>query len=84
MPTIYAMTISASDIGNRVMVRRRLTDGRGGFGDVIGELIEWTAESLTIRTRSELVTVTLDTLVAGKRVPPAMPRRHTRDRGGVE
>ncbi|MEP7054728.1 MAG: hypothetical protein ABI912_05715 [Actinomycetota bacterium] len=79
MPAIYNITVSASDIGNRVMVRRRLTDGREGFGDVIGDLLGWDDDTVTIKTRHETVQVATDTVVAGKLVPPAVPRRHGRD-----
>jgi hypothetical protein len=82
VPTIYSLTISASDVGSRVMVRRALTGERNGFGDVVGELTSWSDEFLTIRTRTETVTVPMDTVVAGKRVPPAVPRRHVRGAGG--
>ncbi len=76
MPAIYSIAISESDIGQRVMVRRTLTDGREGYGDVIGELVAWTDVMLTIRTRSgEEVVVPRAAVVAGKRVPPPVPRR---------
>lgn len=77
MPTIYSVTISAADIGSRVMVRRTLPDG---FGDVVGDLLDWSGSSLTIATRRGDVVVPLASVVAGKRVPPAVPRR--RPRGG--
>lgn len=81
MPTIYSVTISASDVGSRVMVRRTLTGEAHGYSDVIGELTEWNDESLTIVSRSGPVVVPLDAVVAGKRVPPAVPRRRARDGG---
>jgi hypothetical protein len=83
VPAIYSVTISAADVGSRVMIRRRLTDGRDGFGDVVGELLAWDGESVTIRTRSETVTVPNALVVAAKRVPPAVPRRRSPD-GSVE
>jgi hypothetical protein len=76
VPTIYSIAISASDVGQRVMVRRRLTDGREGYGDVIGELVAWTDDTLTIRTKTaQEVVVPLAAVVAGKRVPPPVRRR---------
>lgn len=57
------------------MVRRTLTDGRGGLGDVVGELVAWTGDTLTIRTRSGEVLVPAATVVAAKRVPAAATRR---------
>lgn len=79
MPTIYSVTISASDLGSRIMVRRILPDG---LGDVIGDLLAWTDEAVTIATRTGPVTVALETIVAGKLVPPARPRRRPRSGGG--
>ena len=80
MPTIYSVTISAADVGSRVMVRRALADGRRRYGDVIGELLAWTGDALEIATRSGTVVVPLDTVVAGKRVPPAPTRRRSTGR----
>lgn len=75
MPNIYRVAISPADIGARVMVRRRLGDGRDGFGDVVGELLSWADGVLTIRTRAGDVAVRADTVVAGKRVPPPVTRQ---------
>jgi hypothetical protein len=74
--SVYRVTISPADVGARVMVRRRLSDGREGFGDVVGDLLSWSDDVLTIRTpRSGDVTVDAATVVAGKRVPPPASRR---------
>ena len=72
VPAIYSVTISASDVGSRVMVRTAIP---GGFTDVVGDLVEWTAGSLTIVTRRGPVAVALDSVVAGKCVPPAVARK---------
>jgi hypothetical protein len=75
VPTYYSITLSASDVGRRVMVRRTLDDGREGYGDVVGELVEWLDTTLTIRTRGgEHVVVAHDAVVAGKVVPPPVKR----------
>ena len=44
----YERSLDATDVGARVMVRRRLPDGR--YGDVLGELITWAAE-VAVRDR---------------------------------
>ncbi|MCA1824869.1 MAG: hypothetical protein LC640_11550 [Frankia sp.] len=52
-------------------IRRKLTDGRTGLGDVVGELVSWSAGIVTVRRRNgALVEVAEDTMLAGKRVPP--------------
>jgi hypothetical protein len=78
VPDIYRVQISPADVGSRIMVRRRLTDGRAGFGDVVGDLLSWQDAALTIRTRDGVVVVDEATVVAGKTVPPPVPRRGTR------
>lgn len=72
VPTIYSMTISESDVGTRIMVRRTIPEG---VTDVVGDLVEWTGESLTIVTRRGPVVVPLDSIIAGKRIPPAVTRK---------
>jgi len=59
-------------LGQRVVVRRRL-DG-GGFADVLGELTDVDTH-LHVRTRTGPVAVRLDTVVAGKVVPPRPQRK---------
>ena len=59
-------------VGQRVVVRRRLADGR--LGDVLGELTEVDTH-LHVRTRTGAVTVPLTSVVAGKVVPPRPVRR---------
>ena len=73
---VYARRLSRAEIGQRVSVRRHLRDGRGGLGDVVGELLSWADGRLVIRTRDGAeVAVEEADLVAGKPVPPAPPRR---------
>lgn len=76
--SIYRVRISPADVGARVMVRRRLTDHGAAVGDVVGDLLSWADDVLTIRTRSGDVAVDAASVVAGKRVPPAPPRRGDR------
>lgn len=76
------MRITPDDVGLRVSVRRVLPDGR--FGDVIGILETWTDGVLTLRRRDDsVVTVSADTLVAGKVVPQTPPVRRDRRTGGT-
>jgi len=60
-------------VGARVVVRRRLPDGR--YSDVLGELLATDDDSVLVRTRSGDVTVAADEIAIGKVVPPARPRR---------
>ena len=69
----YARALSAADVGARVVVRRRLPDGK--LGDLLGELLAWGA-AVVVRDRHgvEHVGDRAD-VVAGKPVPPAPARR---------
>ena len=70
--------ITPSDLGRRVSVRRILdvSHGRPVFGDVVGVLTSWDNGVLTVVDRTGApVTISQDTLVAGKPVPPAPVRR---------
>ncbi|MDQ3463286.1 MAG: GNAT family N-acetyltransferase [Actinomycetota bacterium] len=76
------MTLTADQIGHRVVVRRRIAapGDRERFSDVLGELVELGESSLTVRRRDgELVVVDLAHVAAAKPVPPAATRR-TSDR----
>lgn len=69
----YERSLDVTDVGARVMVRRRLPDGR--YGDVLGELITWAAE-VAVRDRHGVTHVMpAGDVVAGKRIPPPPPRR---------
>lgn len=60
-------------VGVRVVVRRRLAGG--GYGDVLGDLLETTADGVLVRTRRGDVRVSAEEIAVGKIVPPARPRR---------
>lgn len=62
----YARSLTAADVGARVVVRRVVP---GGLGDLLGVLTAWTEDTLTVETDATAVTVPLADLVAGKRVP---------------
>jgi len=74
------MSLSPTDVGHRVVVRRVVTGtdaGRPQFGDVLGELIELDAEHqrVVVRTaRGDVVAVPVADVVAAKRVPPRRAR----------
>jgi len=64
----YAMSAGPADVGGRVVLRRRLPDGR--LSDVLGYLQQWSGGVVAVRTRSgEVVEVAEASLVAAKRVP---------------
>jgi len=64
--------VGPGDSGVRVSLRRTLPEG--GYGDVLGELVSWTAV-VVVETRHGLVEVPAETVVAAKKVPPAPERR---------
>ena len=69
----YALTAGPADVGSRVVVRRRLPDGKQG--DVLGELLSWAGE-VAVRDRHGVThVIAVDDVVAAKTVPPAPPRR---------
>ncbi|HEU4675490.1 MAG TPA: GNAT family N-acetyltransferase [Motilibacteraceae bacterium] len=73
--------LSPADVGSRVVVRRRLPEG--GFADVLGDLLAWTAPGtpdaeLLVRTRRGEVRVPEPEVAGGKKVPPAPLRRGAR------
>jgi len=68
------VAVSPADTGSRVSLRRRLQTGE--YSDVVGVLESWDEGVLSVRRRDgELVEVAAESLVAGKVVPPAPPRR---------
>lgn len=70
------VAVTPDDVGQRVSLRRRVDDGR--FTDVVGVLERWQQGRIAVRRRDEqLVEFDADTLVAGKIVPPAPPRRRS-------
>ena len=69
---------STWQVGQRVVVRRRLHDvpaGEPGHTDVLGELVASDATGVTVRTRSGDVRVPAQDIALGKVVPPAPVRR---------
>ncbi|WP_426566009.1 GNAT family N-acetyltransferase [Angustibacter sp. McL0619] len=63
-------------VGQRVVVRRRIGNGR--VADVLGELLSWDQAgdgTARVRSRHGEVVVPLSDVVAGKPVPPAPVRR---------
>lgn len=83
MPALFALvnSLTPDDVGARVVVRRALPEG--GQGDVLGELVSWSGEVLTVRTRGgELVPISAGAVLAGKRVPPPPVRRAPRGAAG--
>ena len=68
--------LSATDVGNRVVIRWRRPAGDGDeIADVLGVLAAAGAASFTVRKASgELVIIPRDRALAGKTVPAA-PRR---------
>ncbi|HIT75223.1 MAG TPA: hypothetical protein IAA98_06540 [Candidatus Avipropionibacterium avicola] len=68
--------LTTLDLGERVVVRHRLDDGRAT--DILGELVELSATELVVRDRHDVVhRVVLGSVVAAKVVPPAPPRRRS-------
>jgi N-acetylglutamate synthase len=68
--------LGPDQVGQRVVVRRRLGGGR--VGDVLGELLAWDASGdglARVRTRHGEVAVPITEIVAGKPVPPPPVRR---------
>jgi hypothetical protein len=69
-----ALRLDAADVGQRVVVRRRLPDGR--LTDVLGVLERWDDAAAVVRSRTGDATVVARAdVVAGKRIPPPPVRR---------
>ena len=67
------MSLTGDDVGARVVVRRRLSDGSSG--DLLGELLQW-ADEVVVRDRAGVShAVRRADVVAAKRVPPPPERR---------
>ncbi|WP_420481559.1 GNAT family N-acetyltransferase [Actinopolymorpha pittospori] len=81
------MPLSASDVGQRVVVRRRLgvEYERPVYGDVLGILESWSAGQLRVRRRDGVLVEIAETdVVAGKPVPPPPPSRFRSQNGPDE
>jgi hypothetical protein len=67
------VAVTPADVGSRVTLRRALPDG---VGDVVGELLSWVDDVLSIRRRDgSVAAVPLASVVAARVVPPAVPPR---------
>ena len=64
--------LTSQDVGRRVSVRRRV---EGGLTDVLGHLLDVTAETLEVLAHGEVVSLATADVTAAKVVPPATPRR---------
>lgn len=66
------MAVTPADVGSRVTLRRAVP---GGVGDVVGELLSWVDDVLSVRRRDGSVeSVPLASVVAARVVPPVVPR----------
>lgn len=72
--------LGIDDVGHRVVVRRfvEMREDRPVFTDVVGELVDWGVREITVVTRRGPVTVPIEAIVAGKRIPPPRPPRSPR------
>ncbi len=72
-----AQRVGPQQVGQRVVLRRRLPDGSAG--DLLGDLLRWDvagpAPGVTVRTRAGDVTVAVEDVLGGKPVPAAPARR---------
>jgi N-acetylglutamate synthase len=79
------VTLSAADVGRRVVVRRVLPGERGpsggpAFSDVLGILESWEDEHLVVRRKDDSsVRIAHADVVAAKTVPPPPGRPRGRD-----
>jgi hypothetical protein len=70
----YAQEVGPGDSGVRISLRRRFPDGM--YGDVLGDLVSWVDDQVTVRRSSgELVVVAAHDVVATRRIPPPPARR---------
>lgn len=65
--------IGPQDVGHRVVVRRVVgeRDGRPLFTDILGELLTYGTDELTVASKNGPVSVPVEAIVAAKRIPPA-------------
>ena len=70
----YTRDAGPGDVGVRVSLRRTLAEG--GLGDVLGVVLAWDEQSVSIQKRDGTVVVVANSdVVAAKRVPPPPERR---------
>lgn len=71
-----ARFVSSTELGTRIVVRRRIEDG---FSDAVGFLRSCDETECVVETKHGLVTISLSDIVAAKTVPPSpaprLPRR---------
>jgi hypothetical protein len=67
------LSLGTTDVGQRVMVRRRLPDGQ--LTDVLGELLAWSDEVVVRDRHGASHAFPRAAVVAGKRIPPPPARR---------
>lgn len=73
----YVLTAGPSDVGHRVVVRRRLPGGQSG--DLLGELIRWDDTTVVVRDRNgRSHEIDRTAVLAAKRIPPPPVRRTDR------
>jgi hypothetical protein len=63
----------AIKVGDRVVVRYRLDDGRAT--DALGELLAADEQHLVVETKRGREVIAASRIIAAKRVPPALERR---------
>lgn len=75
------INFSDAALGERVVIRYRLADGRSGshFSDALGELQEVTAAAVSVQTRTGVVVIPRTAITHAKRVPPPPARRRPRE-----
>src|SRR3954447_23362841 len=71
------MALTATDVGERVMVRYAIAGDGTAMTDAVGDLVSWSRGALQLVTRSGPLEVQEAALVAGKLVPLPRLRRAT-------
>lgn len=67
MITSAARFVSSTELGTRVVVRKRIEEG---FSDAVGYLISCDDTECVVETKRGLVSIALSEIVAAKKVPP--------------
>ena len=74
MKSRYVVRITPADAGRRVSIRSR-THSEPPATDTVGLLLEWADDVLVVERRDgTLVRIAAGDLLAGKTIPPAVPR----------
>ena len=70
----WAREVGPGDSGMRISLRRRYPDGM--YGDILGYLVSWADDVVTVRRENgEVVVMAADDVVATRRIPPPPARR---------